>query len=415
MLEFYDLPLLKDKIYNEKVELLPSVTELFELEMANLEFQIVKPEQHYERLSYFQSINGKTTRHYEMLKDANENLQEGRSTLTKKYFQSGNFSTGYCTHGLFPYRGKFHPQLIKAIMNIIGIEPGDTIIDPMCGSGTANIEAAINGINSLALDLSPFCRFMTKVKYESLTIDNQLLAQAYDKKEKLFAFFLENRLKLKQKFLEIGDSEKLKVYELSLLAFFDSMGYSIRVKTSSHEQLFYKVLKRYIETLKDYLENKKPFVNHLGKLRILEGSALKIPLENETVDAVITSPPYSFAIDYLENDKIQLEFLDYNIEEIRTEMIGLRGKSKKDKLENYFIDMNLVCREVSRILKPNKYFVMIIGSNTNQTGGIRLEQNIIDSCKEYHLELKKTIIKPIKGMRNTMKEEYILFFKKEEL
>lgn len=55
---------------------------------------------------------------------------------------------------------------------------------------------------------------------------------------------------------------------------------------------------------------------------------------------------------------------------------------------------------------------MIIGSNTNQTGGIRLENRIIDSCHKFGLNLVKSILKPIKGMRNTMKDEYILFFEK---
>jgi len=81
-------------------------------------------------------------------------------------------------------------------------------------------------------------------------------------------------------------------------------------------------------------------------------------------------------------------------------------------LQNYFKDMESVCSEVSRVLKKDKYFVMIIGSNTNQTGGIRLESKIIDSCKKHNLILVKSILKPIKGMRNTMKDEYILFFQK---
>ena len=75
--------------------------------------------------------------------------------------------------------------------------------------------------------------------------------------------------------------------------------------------------------------------------------------------------------------------------------------------------MDRVCAEISRVLKKDKYFVMIIGSNTNQTGGIRLEQTIIESAKKYKLSLIKNILKPIKGMRNTMKEEYILIFKKK--
>jgi len=97
---------------------------------------------------------------------------------------------------------------------------------------------------------------------------------------------------------------------------------------------------------------------------------------------------------------------------LRNKMIGLVGKNKNDRLENYFKDMESVCSEVSRVLKKDKYFVMIIGSNTNQTGGIRLESKIIESCKRHDLRLVKSILKPIKGMRNTMKDEYILFFQK---
>jgi DNA modification methylase len=105
----------------------------------------------------------------------NEAINENRSAQTQTYFEEGQFSTGYATHGLFPYRGKFHPQLIKGLLNILGVEKGETILDPMAGSGTANVEAALMGINSVACDVSPFCQFMIKVKYESLTIDLNLL------------------------------------------------------------------------------------------------------------------------------------------------------------------------------------------------------------------------------------------------
>ena len=69
--------------------------------------------------------------------------------------------------------------------------------------------------------------------------------------------------------------------------------------------------------------------------------------------------------------------------------------------------------EASRVLKTNKYLVIIIGSNTNQTGGVRLEETVINSAKKYGMELVKSILKPIKGMRNIMKEEYILIFEKQ--
>jgi len=56
---------------------------------------------------------------------------------------------------------------------------------------------------------------------------------------------------------------------------------------------------------------------------------------------------------------------------------------------------------------------MIIGSNTNQTGGVRLEETVINSALKYDMPLIKSILKPIKGMRNTMKDEYVLIFEKQ--
>ena len=409
--EFHNLSSFLQSLFEDKVELLPSVNELFELELAYLEYNGLPKGDLLDRLAYFKSINGKFTKHFLMYNHPTKALTDNRTANTKAYFENGLFSTGYATHGLFPYRGKFHPQLIKALINIIGIKKGENILDPMCGSGTANIESALMGINSYAIDLSPFCQFMTKVKYNSLTINIELLKGISNRSERLFNFF--NVAEPQKQLQKIKDIEKLEVYELALLAFLDSLGYSKRVVKSSHKQLFTKVLKRYEDTIVDFILNSSKYISDIGTVNILENvTATKIPLEDGSIDGVITSPPYSFAIDYVKNDEAQLNFLGYDANNIRKEMIGLIGKNKSERLENYFKDMESLCSEVSRVLKKDKYFVMIIGSNTNQTGGIRLENKIIESCKKHNLPLVKSILKPIKGMRNTMKDEYMLFFQK---
>jgi len=409
--KFYNLPPLIEKLFDNRIELLSSVNELFELELAYLEYNCLPEDSLLDRLAYFKSIEGNLTKHFLMYNQSVKPVTNNRSASTRTYFENGAFSTGYATHGLFPYRGKFHPQLIKSLINIIGIKKGEAILDPMAGSGTTNIEASLMGIDSYAIDLSPFCRFMTKVKYDSLSIDIDLLKEISNKSEELFTFF--NTDDINKQLQKITDNKKLKVYQLALLAFLDALGYSKRVIKSNHRQLFSKVLKRYEDTVVNFISFTRKYVSDLGKLEILESaSALRIPLEDSSVDGVITSPPYSFAIDYVKNDEAQLKFLGYDIDEIRSSMIGLVGKNKKERLENYFNDMEQVCSEISRVLKKDKFFIMIIGSNTNQTGGIRLEGKIIESCKRYNLKLIKNVLKPIKGIRNTMKDEYILFFMK---
>ncbi len=400
-----------NKAFGDNVRLFPNVNELFELELAYLEYQSLPPDQLLERTAYIKSINNKFSNHYLMYSNRLGEIHLNSSTLTQSYFEEGQFSTGYATHGLFPYRGKFHPQLIKGLINVLNIKNDEIILDPMAGSGTTNIEAALMGINSVAIDVSPFCQLMIKTKYEALTIDIGIFEKLKIEDKRLFNFFRQGNVF--NKIEKIDDPNKIKIYNLAFLAFLDALGYSKRVVKLNHEQLFEKVLKRYIETVKSFLSNQYFDKNKLGTLDILYSSdALNIHLENNSVDCVITSPPYSFAIDYIENDRDQLEFLGYDTVELKNRLIGLKGKTKQQKLDNYFSDMDNFCMQVSKVLKKNKYFVLIIGSNTNQTGGIRLEETIINSAKKYDMHLVKSILKPIKGMRNTMKEEYILIFRK---
>lgn len=279
----------------------------------------------------------------------------------------------------------------------------------MAGSGTTNIEAALLGIDSYAIDISPFCQMMTKTKFDALKIDSKLLENIELDADELFNFFSQKNVVNRIETIEKG---KKKIYELMLLAYLDALGYSKRVVRLNHQQLFRKVLSRYIETVKGLLDNKYFNNNNLGKVVILKKSdALNIKLNDNSIDGIITSPPYSFAIDYVENDKDQLEYLGYNTKDLK-KLIGLKGKTKKEKLETYFNDIGKFLSEASRVLKKNKYLVIIIGSNTNQTGGIRLERSVINSAERYDLKLVKSILKPIKGMRNTMKKGYILIFEK---
>lgn len=239
---FYEVSEIPSKLFGNDIKLLPSVTELFELELAYLEFNVLNSDELVERSAFFKSVNNILTNHYKLYSQPSSALSENRSIKTKNYFENSQFSTGYATHGLFPYRGKFHPQLVKGLINIIGVKKGETILDPMCGSGTTNIEAALMGIDSYAIDLSPFCQFMTQAKYEALSIESALLKNLTTQCNKLFNFFTVKNIY--EQLQKVKNKNKLKVYHLALLAFLDALGYSKRIKKFTHYELFKKVLKR---------------------------------------------------------------------------------------------------------------------------------------------------------------------------
>jgi tRNA G10 N-methylase Trm11 len=393
----------------EGYELLPNTSELFELEFAFYEYKFLTKDEIIQRGAFFKSVEGIPTHHYTICSNNSPLIWEGRSEITKSYFKEGNFSTGYATHGLFPYRGKFHPQLIKGLLNILGIQPGEVVLDPMCGSGTLNVEASIIGIDSIGIEKSPFCVLMSKVKHEALRMERSVLSRILKNMNKNFNTLIKCK-KLPKSFSYHNGLNSEKA--ITLLAFLDSMGYSRRCSKSINV-LFPLVLKRYVGQINSFIQVRDKLNLKIGNVRLEVGDARNLPLEDNSIDAIITSPPYSFAIDYVENDRPQLEYLGYNTSKLKDEMIGLKGKTRKEKLSNYFEDMDRVLSEMSRVLKTGKYAVIIIGSNDVQTRGVRLETKIEEMALHHSFVLDQKIVKPIKGIQNTMKDEYILFLRKK--
>lgn len=83
--------------------------------------------------------------------------------------ENGNAEAGrkdpkYATHGIHPYKGKFYPQLCKALLNLADLEPGATVLDPFCGSGTVLLEAQLNGHVATGCDMNPLAVLIAKAK-----------------------------------------------------------------------------------------------------------------------------------------------------------------------------------------------------------------------------------------------------------
>jgi DNA modification methylase len=174
---------------------------------------------------------------------------------------------------------------------------------------------------------------------------------------------------------------------------------------------FLKNLKLMISSVSDYAEIKEKLNLELGKIEIKIGDARLLPLEKESVDGIITSPPYSIALDYVANDAHALKDLGYNLSEMREKIIGLRGKGES-RIELYNEDMKKSLKEMFRVLKPKKYAVIIIGNATYLGQEIKTVEFIIDYAEKIGFKLVKNIDKIIFGLYNVMQKENILIFQK---
>ena len=79
----------------------------------------------------------------------------------------GRQSTRYAAHGMHEYKGKFNPQIVRAILNILGIPSGAKVMDPFCGSGTSLLECAHMGMDAIGTDINPLAVFIANAKLQA--------------------------------------------------------------------------------------------------------------------------------------------------------------------------------------------------------------------------------------------------------
>lgn len=437
-------------LFPVQLELVPQLNEVYELQLAFYESQVLNDEEIIRNGAYFARVGNTFTRHFLMCSGEPVRLPQHSSSLLRSFFQTNQFKTGYATHGLFPYRGKFHPQMIKGIINVMGLKPGDKILDPMMGSGTVLIEACLMGIKSVGIDASPFCRFMVQAKIDGLTVPLAPLKAALRESKSVFEYFKTlagqpkqgskmraeavsgNLFSVMENTTEYGTMtigvklpdgcDVKEVYNFLLLAYLDSAGYSERSNRKSPYEQFQAILERYVFVAEKIQKVLVGAEEELAEATALEGDARCLPLPDSSIDGILFSPPYSFAIDYLENDSFHLGFLGTNIDKLREGMIGLRGQTLLQKFNLYKADMEKVLSECARVLRPGRICTIVVGTNNNQLSKILdvspdnvkgIDELLIELGIPHGLQVIRKLDRKITGMANTMRTEFIVMLQRK--
>jgi len=399
----------QEKLPLDGLLLLDNVQFIYELALAQLElralgvnyeitnglreFKLIQandPETFRRRTAYFKSISGKLSDYFYI-------IQKNRTRSVNQYL----------THWIYPYKGKFHPQMIRALLNIMKLKPGDTVLDPFIGSGTTAVEAQLLGINCIGVDISPLCVLQSRVKTESLEVIDEIV-----KLKQEVSYFVEPTLfsinqSLQDYICAIRDERVRNFYQMvQLVAISDAAR-----RKKDFKKSFFRNLELMIASVKDYKEIAQELRLELGDVRIEVGDARNLPLEGESVDGIITSPPYSIALDYIANDAHALEYLGVNLQKAREEFIGMRGRGKM-RVHLYNEDMKTAYREMLRVLKPGKFAAIVIGNATYQGREIRTVKFTIDYMERLGFHLLRNIDKIIFGLYNVMQKENILIFQK---
>ena len=258
----------------------------------------------------------------------------------------------YGTHGIHEYRGKFFPQLVRSLINISGTSPGGVIADPMSGSGTTLVEAALFGCRGLGLDMNPLSTYLADTKCDLLSADAKKLEAAY-RAVCGFMFPPEARGKHKLTYVQgLPEADQLYLgrwFGEEVLVGLDEIATIIKdVAYTPARNLMWIVLSNILRSVswqKDddlrvrkevrldiEINPKREFLEELARSvravlaflyqeqptdvpehSIVAGDARRcgeLWAEHKgRVDAVITSPPYASALPYLDTDRLSLCFL----------------------------------------------------------------------------------------------------------
>ncbi len=313
----------------------------------------------------------------------------------------------YATHGLHEYRGKFFPQLVRALMNIIQLPEDAIVLDPMCGSGTTLVEALLSGRKAYGLDMNPLSAFISDVKCRTLTLKPAMLIEAYGRLQKTLAgqglpqsepqwsasldgkdqTYIEQWF-ASQALIELDyidaairrlpTEEICNFYRVCLSNILRSVSWQknddLRVRKQKRALESGETVKRFLGEAERSTRTVVAFLIEQGSIRIGNHAVLEtdarqaasvLPKLVGRVSTIITSPPYATALPYIDTDRLSLIYLGLLARRhhriLDTLMIGNREITHRRRLDYWsFYEKNKsllpqkTCAMIERIDSLNK-------------------------------------------------------------
>lgn len=392
----------------ESLKLFDNVQFIYELALAQLELTALGAD--FEMLDGFRELRLLQCADIDRLRRRTAYLESVNGAATDySYIKQQNRKRSvnqYLTHWIYPYKGKFHPQMIRALLNIIGLGPGDTVLDPFVGSGTTAVEAQLLGINCIGVDVSPLCVLQSKVKTESAPALELILKgnERVQKELRLHAFDGGSPT-VEEIIASMPEGPVRNFYRMAMLVAISDRDRRGRDFSKS----FVRNLEMMTGSVQDVRDVAETLNISLGQTEITEGDARRLPLADSSVDGIVTSPPYSIALDYVKNDAHALSELGRDVAAMKGRFVGLRGRPKS-RIELYNEDMRACLDEMRRVLKPGKSAAIVIGNAKYDKTEVETVELIKDHSRSIGFELRNDINKIIFGLYSIMQKEHVLIF-----
>jgi len=300
------------------------------------------------------------------------------------------------THSFHAYPARFIPEIPRMLIRVLSREDDLNVLDPFCGCGTTLVESLLEGKNAFGIDASPLAALITKVKTKPLHNDLRTLIDRFFANVEM-KYNFQHRPEIPQipnlnhwfpvhmqKELAIILEEIDSVSNVDIKDFFKVAFSSILLSVSYQESdtRYARVEKRIkrgdaIRKLRTQLL----FMNHqmMEYSNRLARKGVKAEvfcddvrsfdprrLGENTIDLVITSPPYPNAYEYYLYHKYRMYWLGFDPHELRRKEIGVRADYSKDNNlteQDFYNDMVKCFKMLGVVLKAERYMTCVIGDS----------------------------------------------------
>lgn len=375
---------------------------LADLEFLELELQGLTEEFNIDSVN--RQVHFKGDEELIKLRIAHLEKVRGKRTLYTDIIDKFGDTNAYAFHNLYPYKGKFYPRVVRTLINAFKLKNNALLFDPFNGSGTATHEASLMGIKSVGIDVTPIGIVLSELKNDLLFIE-----------EKKIDF----RFQDLQDILQEIEDKKWKhqdpiIHKLMLAIYFDTLDAFVRTSRYNRKGktgLFIEKFSYIKDCYKKIMEIKEKYSLKFESARIVEQDILELKKIREfekKFDAVITSPPYYFSIDYVGKDKIAYDYLGVEMKEIESKYLGMKNNGQVSreygdlplKVALYYEDLKKSIENIFWALKPKGKLAIIVGDSTVYSKKIPTTMLTKKFCEEVGFKFEKLVFNPLLGARN---------------
>jgi len=292
---------------------------------------------------------------------------------------------GIALHRICSRTGSFPPALAYYfVMKYSRI--GDVVLDPFSGKGTAPLEACLNGRIGIGNDLAPEAYVLTRAKVRPVPYrrvlewleyaERRLDPSGYrvsDVSDDVRAFFSDYTLKqilaVRDLIKETEDGDLANFITALMLGILHGpTKIHLSVKCSHSFSMAPGYIKRYVKEKgiekpkRDVLKCLKAKAERVFRdgIPAVKGAAYRtdarsLPLEDESVDLVLTSPPYFNMQTYAWDNWLRLWFLGYTYEQVAKELFHT------ESIDRFRAFMRDVLKEIYRVLKWDRAAIIVLG------------------------------------------------------